>query len=208
MLLGKNAKSNKFNGDFVSEFLFLFTFFWIGAISAEEEDFLFPVFIMCYYFCYFILSSLWTTTSKPTCVCVCFFLCFEVSFFIWNSVFSSLLSRWFILGDVSIIHTYADLKKSVILFFGSYRVINVHKGVRTMSYLPPFLVLFTLSLKCVGFYFGVTSYFFLSFFKCTCTVECDVCVCICVCVSCFFLNIRNATSRYFMKFHFKNAYLV
>lgn len=72
--------------------------------------------------------------------------------------------------------------------------------------LPFFL--FTLSLKCVGFYFGVTSYFFLSFFKCTCTVECDVCVCICVCVSCFFLNIRNATSRYFMKFHFKNAYLV
>lgn len=137
-----------------------------------------------------------------------FFSVFRSVIFIWNSVFFlPFLSRWFILGDVSIIHTYADLKKSVILFFGSYRVINVHKGVRTMSYLPPFHFFFTLSLKCVGFYFGVTSYFFLSFFKCTCTVECDVCVCICVC-ELLFLNIRNATSRYFMKFHFKNAYLV
>lgn len=96
-------------------------------------------------------------------MCTCVFFSVFRSVILYEIVFFFVLSRCFILGDVSIIHSYADLKKSVILFFGSYRVINVHKGVRTMLHI--FLSLsfrFTLLLS-VGFYFGVTSYFFSLF---------------------------------------------
>lgn len=75
----------------------------------------------------------------------------------------------------------------------------------SLSFFP-----FTLLLS-VGFYFGVTSYFFLSFLM---YVHNRMCICVsvlpfcCVYVCELVLNFRNATSRYFkMFFHFKNAYL-
>lgn len=113
-----------------------------------EKRKLFLFYNVCYYFFFVILfylacEQLLINRRVFACVCVCVF---SKCHFIWNSFFVS-LSSCFILGDVSIIHTYADLKKSVILFFGSYRVINVHKGVRTISY-SPLVFFFALSLKC------------------------------------------------------------
>lgn len=61
---------------------------------------------------HFYLACEQLLVNRRVCVCVSVFR----SVILYEIVFFFVLSRCFILGDVSIIHTYADLKKSVILF--------------------------------------------------------------------------------------------
>lgn len=152
-------RSNKYNKVCVfcvCVIYFLFVLFWVGAISAGEED-CFPVLQCVITFVISFLSSLWTTTSKPTCVCVCVSKCH----FIWNCVFFCFIKMFHLRWRKYYTHI-CWFEEICDFVFGSYRVINVHKGVRTMLliFLSLSLSFFTLLLS-VGFYFGVTSYFSL-----------------------------------------------
>lgn len=70
-------------------FYFCLLFFWIGAISAEEEDF----FVSCFYnvllllLFHFYLACEQLLVNRRVCVCVFVFFCVSKCHFLYEIVF-------------------------------------------------------------------------------------------------------------------------
>lgn len=172
-------RSNKYNKVCVfcvCVIYFLFVLFWVGAISAGEED-CFPVLqcVLLLLLFHFYLACEQLLVNRRVCVSVfrsvilyeiVFFFCFIKMFHLrWRKYYTHIC--WF--------------EEICDFVFGSYRVINVHKGVRTMLLIflsLSFFLYFT--LKC-----GILFWCYFVFFSfslmyvhnrmCLCVDACGMC---------------------------------
>lgn len=171
-------RSNKYNKVCVfcvCVIYFLFVLFWVGAISAGEED-CFPVLqcVLLLLLFHFYLACEQLLVNRRVCVSVFrSVILYEIVFFCFIKMFHLRWRKYY---------THICWFEEICDFvFGSYRVINVHKGVRTMLLIflsLSFFLYFT--LKC-----GILFWCYFVFFSfslmyvhnrmCLCVDACSMC---------------------------------